>query len=126
MTVQLCDAALFSVTLPSLLPFYAVHDYCRQTLLAALEDCSKGLPGPWRGPKWLRLSARQIAQIVHSAQTTLAQHLDVGRGIAHNEALCENLFMMLVAVLNSISIFVVGKPGSSKSLVSTLSLLHFL
>jgi hypothetical protein len=97
-----------------------------QILLAALEGCSKGESRPWRGPKWLRMSARQIAQIVHSAQTTLAQHLDVGRGIAHNEALCENLFMLLVAVLNSISIFVVGKPGSSKSLVRTLLWYYFI
>jgi hypothetical protein len=92
----------------------------QQTLLAALESCSKGESKPWRGPRWLRLSASQIVHKVHDAQTTLVKHLDVGRGIAHNEALCENLFMLLVAVLNSIPAFIVGKPESSKSLVRTL------
>lgn len=40
----------------------------------------------------------------------------LGSGIALNEALCENIFMILVCILNTIPIFVVGKPGSSKSL----------
>ena len=43
-------------------------------------------------------------------------HRIVGEGIALNEALCENLFMILVSLLNQIPIFVIGKPGSSKSL----------
>lgn len=42
--------------------------------------------------------------------------MNLGRGVAANEALCENLFVLLVSVLNSIPVFVVGKPGSSKSL----------
>lgn len=40
----------------------------------------------------------------------------LGKGVASNEALRENLFVLLVSVLNSIPVFVVGKPGSSKSL----------
>lgn len=46
----------------------------------------------------------------------IPENMDLGRGVALNEALCENLFILLVSVLNSISVFVVGKPGSSKSL----------
>ena len=46
--------------------------------------------------------------------------MNLGEGIALNEALCENLFMMLVSVLNQIPIFVIGKPGSSKSLAMEL------
>ncbi|CAN0062103.1 unnamed protein product, partial [Sphacelaria rigidula] len=46
--------------------------------------------------------------------------MDLGRGVARNEALCENLFVLLVSVLNSFSVFVVGKPGSSKSLAVTI------
>lgn len=41
-------------------------------------------------------------------------------GLALNEALCENLFVLLVSVLNSIPVFVVGKPGSSKSLAVSI------
>src|SRR5690606_35282515 len=33
-----------------------------------------------------------------------------------NEALLENVFVILVCILNQIPVFVVGKPGCSKSL----------
>lgn len=42
--------------------------------------------------------------------------MKLGRGVAANEALCENLFVLMISVLNSIPVFIVGKPGSSKSL----------
>ena len=41
-------------------------------------------------------------------------------GIALNEAVCENVFMLLVSVLNQIPIFIIGKPGTSKSLAVEL------
>ena len=37
-------------------------------------------------------------------------------GTASNSALLENVFVILVSILNRIPVFVVGKPGSSKSL----------
>ncbi|CAK9096351.1 E3 ubiquitin-protein ligase rnf213-alpha (Mysterin-A) (Mysterin-alpha) (RING finger protein 213-A) (RING finger protein 213-alpha) (RING-type E3 ubiquitin transferase rnf213-alpha) [Durusdinium trenchii] len=42
--------------------------------------------------------------------------MDLGEGIALNEALRENLFMLLVSVMNQIPILLIGKPGCSKSL----------
>lgn len=48
--------------------------------------------------------------------------MDLGNGVAANEALLENIFVLLVSVLNSIPIFVVGKPGSSKSLAVSILL----
>lgn len=36
------------------------------------------------------------------------------------QALLENLFMILVSILNKIPIFIIGKPGSSKSLAMEL------
>ena len=36
--------------------------------------------------------------------------------IAMNKALKENVFMMIICIENRIPLFVVGKPGSSKSL----------
>ena len=36
--------------------------------------------------------------------------------IAKNKALKENVFMMIVCIENRIPLFLVGKPGSSKSL----------
>ena len=43
-----------------------------------------------------------------------------GQNIARNEALSENVFMMAVCIELRIPLFVVGKPGSSKSLAKTV------
>ena len=40
--------------------------------------------------------------------------------IAHNSALRENVFMMVVCIENRLPLFLVGKPGSSKSLAKTM------
>ena len=40
--------------------------------------------------------------------------------IAKNQALCENVFMMVICIELRIPLFVVGKPGSSKSLAKTI------
>ena len=46
--------------------------------------------------------------------------LELGTNIACNEALRENVFMMVVCIELRIPLFVVGKPGSSKSLAKTV------
>ena len=40
--------------------------------------------------------------------------------IARNQALKENIFMMIVCIELRIPLFLVGKPGSSKSLARTI------
>ena len=42
------------------------------------------------------------------------------KNIAKNKALKENVFMMIVCIENRIPLFLVGKPGSSKSLSKSL------
>jgi energy-coupling factor transporter ATP-binding protein EcfA2 len=69
---------------------------------------------------WLDLSPSAFAGILTATQLEFVRHMTLGDGIALNEALCENLFLVLVALLNTIPIFVVGKPGSSKSLAVSL------
>ena len=46
--------------------------------------------------------------------------LNLGPNIACNAALSENVFMMVVCIELRIPLFVVGKPGSSKSLAKTV------
>ena len=46
--------------------------------------------------------------------------LELGPNIARNAALTENVFMMVVCIELRIPLFVVGKPGSSKSLAKTV------
>eukprot|EP01130_Rhizamoeba_saxonica_P005883 TRINITY_DN2328_c0_g2_i1.p1 TRINITY_DN2328_c0_g2~~TRINITY_DN2328_c0_g2_i1.p1 ORF type:complete len:3185 (-),score=755.13 TRINITY_DN2328_c0_g2_i1:18-8699(-) len=67
-------------------------------------------------PFALRLNPGDFFKIYYREQRYYAEQMITGKGIALNEALCENIFMILVCVLNRIPIFVVGKPGSSKSL----------
>ena len=46
--------------------------------------------------------------------------MELGPNIARNAALTENVFMMVVCIELRIPLFVVGKPGSSKSLAKTV------
>jgi E3 ubiquitin-protein ligase RNF213 len=50
-----------------------------------------------------------------------AQNLEIEEGIAMNQALMENLFVTIVCILNKVPCFVVGKPGSSKTLTMQAS-----
>lgn len=46
--------------------------------------------------------------------------MEIPRGIGLNSLLKENIFAMIICVLNKIPLFIVGKPGSSKSLAMSL------
>ena len=47
---------------------------------------------------------------------SICLNMEVEENIAMNAALTENLFVSTVCVLNKIPVFIVGKPGSSKTL----------
>ena len=53
-------------------------------------------------------------------QKVVLKELELGHNIARNTALRENVFMMVVCIELRIPLFVVGKPGSSKSLAKTV------
>ena len=53
-------------------------------------------------------------------QKAVLNELDLDNNIARNTALSENVFMMVVCIELRIPLFVVGKPGSSKSLAKTV------
>ncbi|KAH3751698.1 hypothetical protein DPMN_186267 [Dreissena polymorpha] len=61
-------------------------------------------------------TAADIHDIIKDAQSDFLNRMDLPPGTAKNTALKENVFMILVCILNRIPIFVVGKPGCSKSL----------
>jgi len=77
---------------------------------------------PKYGPRcqWLDMTGKFFKDTLRDIQVSFVKHMNLGEGIALNEALLENLFMLLISLLNYIPIFVVGKPGSSKSLAMTL------
>lgn len=70
--------------------------------------------------RWLNLDFSAFISVLEETQHEFVSVMNLGEGIALNEALCENLFMILVSVLNQIPVFVIGKPGSSKSLAMGL------
>ena len=54
--------------------------------------------------------------VVRVEQEEYLARMELPEGTAINAALRENVFVMLVCILNRIPVFVVGKPGCSKSL----------
>ena len=60
--------------------------------------------------------AGSFEDIVRAEQEDYLFRMELPQGTAKNAALRENVFVMLVCILNRIPVFVVGKPGCSKSL----------
>ncbi|CAB4037138.1 Hypothetical predicted protein, partial [Paramuricea clavata] len=59
---------------------------------------------------------RRMQNEIIRCQRGFLKDIQLGRNIARNTALSENVFMMAVCTELRIPLFVVGKPGSSKSL----------
>ncbi|XP_047126737.1 E3 ubiquitin-protein ligase rnf213-alpha isoform X2 [Hydra vulgaris] len=64
--------------------------------------------------------ANRIKEEVYRLQKSFLKGIDLEENIAQNEALCENVFMMVICIELRIPLFVVGKPGSSKSLAKSI------
>ncbi|KAM9843458.1 E3 ubiquitin-protein ligase rnf213-alpha-like [Aulostomus maculatus] len=65
-------------------------------------------------------SPAQVMQEISLMQDLLLSGVPMGDTIARNSALKENVFMMVLCIELRIPLFLVGKPGSSKSLSKTL------
>eukprot|EP00397_Hematodinium_sp_SG-2012_P000023 GEMP01000023.1.p1 GENE.GEMP01000023.1~~GEMP01000023.1.p1 ORF type:complete len:4845 (-),score=1374.35 GEMP01000023.1:551-15064(-) len=79
------------------------------------------LVGSNKNLRWLNLaSAEELEAMIINTQKEFVSEMNLGEGVALNEALRENLFMLLVSVMNQIPVFLVGKPGCSKSLAMEL------
>ncbi|XP_020630790.1 E3 ubiquitin-protein ligase rnf213-alpha-like [Orbicella faveolata] len=74
----------------------------------------------FKTPCLLSGGQRQILREISSCQRAVLKELELGPNIARNAALSENVFMMVVCIELRIPLFVVGKPGSSKSLAKTV------
>ena len=66
------------------------------------------------------VSEDDFSAIIRIEQEDYLQRMELPPGTARNTALRENVFVMLVSILNRIPVFVVGKPGCSKSLAIQL------
>lgn len=65
-------------------------------------------------------SPAKVMQEISLMQDLLLSGVPMGDTIARNSALKENVFMMVLCIELRIPLFLVGKPGSSKSLSKTL------
>ncbi|KAK1881703.1 E3 ubiquitin-protein ligase rnf213-beta [Dissostichus eleginoides] len=63
---------------------------------------------------------KALQQEISTCQDFFLQNIQTGKTIAKNIALKENVFLMVVCIELRIPLFVVGKPGSSKSLAKTV------
>ncbi|KAM9311530.1 E3 ubiquitin-protein ligase RNF213 [Gastrophryne carolinensis] len=74
---------------------------------------SKLLPQPYKDPY-------NILRDITVIQDLFLAGVQLRDTIARNQALKENLFMMVICIELKIPLFLVGKPGSSKSLAKTI------
>ncbi|XP_036388951.1 E3 ubiquitin-protein ligase rnf213-alpha-like [Megalops cyprinoides] len=65
-------------------------------------------------------TSQRVMQEISLMQDLLLSGVPLGETIARNSALKENVFMMVICIELRIPLFLVGKPGSSKSLSKTL------
>ncbi|XP_067280905.1 E3 ubiquitin-protein ligase rnf213-alpha isoform X2 [Pseudorasbora parva] len=65
-------------------------------------------------------SPEKVRQEILVIQDLFLSGVPLGETIARNNALKENVFMMVICIELRIPLFLVGKPGSSKSLSKTL------
>uniref|UniRef100_A0A7M5U071 RZ-type domain-containing protein n=1 Tax=Clytia hemisphaerica TaxID=252671 RepID=A0A7M5U071_9CNID len=68
----------------------------------------------------LQGGVEQFKNEIKRFQEMFINQLHLEDNIAKNQALCENVFMMVICIELRIPLFVVGKPGSSKSLAKTI------
>ena len=68
----------------------------------------------------LKLEPGQFLQVIVACQDVFIDELKLDQNIAKNDALKENVWMMAICIELRIPLFLVGKPGSSKSLAKTI------
>lgn len=71
--------------------------------------------------KVLSLTPSDILNEIDLCQEVFMDNVDLPRATAKNDALKENVFMMIVSMNLRLPLFLVGKPGSSKSLSKTIA-----
>lgn len=67
-----------------------------------------------------KVDQNQIVDVINNCYEVFLDEISLPDAIARNQALKENIFMMLICVELKIPLFIIGKPGSSKTLAKTL------
>lgn len=71
------------------------------------------------------MSGEDIRRFIQQEQQAYIKEMKfIGKGIAINFSLRENVFVLLVCILTKIPVVLIGKPGSSKTLAISLIISH--
>lgn len=93
--------------------------HCYQSRLQETQtrkEFSKLITNRFRQEPALQFQDECFEAIVRVEQEEFIGRMELPEGTANNAALRENVFVIVVCILNKIPVFVVGKPGCSKSL----------
>ena len=80
----------------------------RDDLKKQLNEIYNNLDDKYKGKDFLDIPKEEEKYVVNN--------IELEKGIAKNRALLDNVFSLFVAINNKVPIFIVGKPGCSKSL----------
>ena len=93
---------------------------CYRARLQSRRDFDKRICKHFKNPLTPIPNSNVLDIEIDRCQQNILDQMTVGDHIAKNTALKENVFMMFVSIELKIPLFVVGKPGSSKSLAKTI------
>ena len=66
--------------------------------------------------KVITISEKDLEEMINEEQRDIVTRMELPPAVAINRALLENVFTLLVCIINKIPLFICGKPGCSKSL----------
>ncbi|XP_053396011.1 E3 ubiquitin-protein ligase rnf213-alpha-like [Mercenaria mercenaria] len=93
---------------------------CYHACLKTREQYRDYIASYFQQPCKLPGGSQQIFNEIDCCQDVFLDQVDLAKNIARNMALKENVFMMVVCIELRIPLFLIGKPGSSKSLAKTI------
>ncbi|XP_071122875.1 E3 ubiquitin-protein ligase RNF213-like [Mytilus edulis] len=93
---------------------------CYHSCLKKRQQFREAVAKHFVAPLSLPGGADQIEEDILLCQSVFIDNVELAANIAKNTALKENVFMMIVCIELRIPLFLVGKPGSSKSLAKTI------
>ncbi|XP_041354620.1 E3 ubiquitin-protein ligase rnf213-alpha-like [Gigantopelta aegis] len=93
---------------------------CYRASLRSRDEYDDHVISFFQNPCSLPGGVRQFVDVITRCQDVFLENVQLEENIARNQALKENLFMMIICIELRIPLFLVGKPGSSKSLAKTI------
>ena len=117
--VVLALTFVYYYRLPSARAQQEYWETLRATLVRAREAWTDGgrAREAWQAGGFSKLAEEgALERLLAQVQRRFVQNVVTERGIAMNAALTENVFVGVICVLNKLPLFIVGKPGTSKTL----------